>query len=140
MKKPRIVWKISRQQMVDAWFAPALEAVVDELAAVFDEVMDAEIWQWDRATTRRANPAPGAVVTSPRSISDSGQLRQSQQKIQSSSLAFALLWVSAHATTVLIGFRRKDGTTAPARDWIMAGLSQVDVLELYAAEIKARMN
>ena len=136
----KIVWKISRQQMIDAWFAPALEAVVDELAAVFDDVMDSEIWTWDRPTTRRANPAPGAVVTSPRSISDSGQLRQSQQKIQSSSMAFALLWAEAYALKTLIGFRRKDGTTAPARDWIMAGLSQVDVIELYAAEIKAKMN
>ena len=43
-------------------------------------------------------------------------------------------WTADHATLVLLGYQRKDGTTAPARDWIAYALSQTDVAEIFQIE------
>lgn len=139
MIKPQIVWKIKPEEMVARWFIPAFDAVIDELIAAFDEAMDSEIWNWDRPTRRRANPSPGAIVTSPRSITDTGDLRESLVTVKVRELYYQFVWQAAHAAIVLLGKRRADGTNQPGRDWISEGLSQVNIVELYAQEIRRRM-
>lgn len=43
-------------------------------------------------------------------------------------------WKCDHAALTLMGYQRKDGTTAPARDWISYALSQADLAEIFRTE------
>jgi hypothetical protein len=129
-------WRITPEQMIARWFIPAFEAVIQELITAFDDAMDDEIWQWDRATIR----SRGNQVTSPRSITDTGELKRSLVVIKVADLSARLIWAAAYAAIVLMGgISRADGSVSPARDWISEGLNNVNLTQLYAQEIRNRM-
>jgi hypothetical protein len=129
-------WRITPEQMIARWFIPAFESVIQELITAFDEAMDDEIWQWDRATIR----SRGNRVTSPRSITDTGGLKRSLVVVKVADLSARLIWAAAYAAIVLMGgISRSDGSVSPARDWISEGLNNVNLTQLYAQEIRNRM-
>jgi hypothetical protein len=132
----QLIWRITPEQMIARWFIPAFEAVIQELITAFDDAMDDEIWQWDRATIR----SRGNRVTSPRSITDTGELKRSLVVVKVADLSARLIYQASYAALVLLGgVSRADGSVTPARDWISEGLSNVNLAELYAQEIRSRM-
>lgn len=136
MAVPKIVWKITPEQMVARWFVPALESVIDQLTAALDAAFDDDIWQWDRETVRKN----GQTVGSPRDLIDQGTLKNSLVVMQVSARYWRFVWESGHAATVLLGgISRADGSRTPTRNWIDYVLSNVNLTELYAQEISSRM-
>jgi hypothetical protein len=133
MSKPQLNWTITPEQMLARWFAPALVALIEELVEVFDQAMDSSIWDYDRATQRRN----GTTVTSPRSITDTGELKNSLVIIKVADLYYQMVWQAAHAAVTLLGRRRADGTNQPGRDWTKAR-SEIQMILMYAEKIKSQ--
>ncbi len=93
-----------------------------DLAKVFDEVIQSDIFEFDRETIRKYREPAG----SPRDIVDSGDFLRSRMLLLYDKQADHL-WTADYAMIILVGRRRNDGSYLPGRDWILAGLLRFDV-------------
>lgn len=107
----------------------AFHYVVGEFAQATTEMIDAEMWEWPRATTR----STGQIATSPRDIVDTGHLRDSQ--------VVGVHWDEAEiAYPVHYAAYVHEGTSkAPSRPFFLAAVEEVDWEKMLAREIVRRL-
>ena len=119
-----------------------------ELDTGLDKAMDASIWGWG-ATTLRRN---GSIVSSPRNIVDTGQLKSSKQVKYAQypgSTAFSINYTAPYAKFVHFGgmmqpYGNKNAASVlvPARPWVEAvlygtyGMEKLPLKEIYGRAIR----
>nr|WP_290224193.1 hypothetical protein [Trichocoleus desertorum] len=115
--------------------AESFEATVDAYAEQCQIEITSDKWDWPR-TTHRQN---GEVVESPRSIVDTGELRDSQQEPEYLDENTAVIeWTAPHAKKVLLG-EVENGFLKPGRDWIESALQEIDLEQVMAEEMRDRL-
>jgi hypothetical protein len=135
----KIRWKKTPTQIKRQIIQPAFEATAVRFGELNREAMEQPVYDFDRPTRRRETPTPGAVVTSPRTITDTGELADSLVIDDIRLFRFLFRWQASYASRVFAGFKRKDGTGAPPRDWIVVALSLKPLAEVFAEEIRRRV-
>jgi hypothetical protein len=111
----------------------SLEAVVNDLADAFQNLISSTIYDWPN-TTERQN---GSVVTSPRDIVDLGNFKRSQRVERPSRAVFQYVWDIQYATYIYYGYRTLSGAQMPGRDWISPALG--DLFKKFEREVKSRV-
>lgn len=94
--------------VIDKAFKATVEAYGDECKAA----IESPIWEWDGITLRKN----GEIVGSPRSIVDTGELRDSQQDPVYDGNSATIEWTADHAASVWTGLDG-NGNPMPARPW-----------------------
>jgi hypothetical protein len=74
----------------------AVEIVMGELSAAFQQSLEEEVWSWPRET-RRVN---GEIVSSPRNIIDTGTLKRSHSWKMTGRFQATFRWSAHYATGV----------------------------------------
>ena len=95
----------------------AARATAAELNSRFQDAIGAKVWQWPRETIRSNNKPVG----SPRTIVDSGELRNSN-KMEINGLTVRFRWTAPYAAANHEGARLRNGGLLPARPWTSAVL------------------
>lgn len=121
-----------RRRMEQDVFAYAIAEATEALSKSFDQVMNDSIWFWPNQTTR----STGEVVTSPRNIRDTGYLINSKVVNQVSALRWVVAWQASYAVIVLLGFQGVAGNSMPGRDWVSAGIDEINVAEVFAKSLR----
>lgn len=80
----------------------------EQLPKAFKEEIEAKKWEWNENVTVRKN---GDVVTTPRDIVDTGELRDSYRYVQRGDM-YRHIWDVDYAARVYLGTPR-----TPARPW-----------------------
>ena len=106
----------------------AFTETVREYADQAREAFDKSEWGWNKVTHRRN----GDVVSSPRNIVDSGELRDSQQEPQIVGLTARITWDSDHAAPVFLGaVYHQRSCTLPARNLPLHTLQNMNFSEVF---------
>lgn len=113
----------------------AVEIVMGELYAAFQESFDFKAWDWPRPTDRTAGP----TVTSPRNLIDVGNLRQTGSFQLKGKYQATYKWSAIYATAVHEGAVLSNGTTLPARPWTRAVLGQEQVSAIKPFPLQKRL-
>lgn len=111
----------------------ALEVVVRDLANAFQNLIEANIYDWPN-TTQRQN---GSTVSSPRNIVDTGEFKRSQRLERPNPHIFQFVWDAQYAAYIYYGYRTLGGQTLPGRDWITPALD--DLRQNFAREVARRV-
>lgn len=111
----------------------ALEVVVRDLASAFQNLIEANVYDWPN-TTQRQN---GSVVTSPRDIVDTGAFKRSQRLERPNPHIFQFVWDAQYAAYIYYGYRALGGQTLPGRDWITPALD--DLRQSFEREVARRV-
>lgn len=111
----------------------ALEVVVRDLASAFQNLIEANVYDWPN-TTQRQN---GSVVTSPRDIVDTGDFKRSQRVERPNPHIFQFVWDAQYAAYIYYGYRTLGGQTLPGRDWITPALN--DLHKNFEREVARRV-
>lgn len=98
-----------------------------EVFPKFQESIVNQRYEWPNVTLR----SNGQVVSSPRNIVDTGQLKLSQERKQLSATSVLFTWPTPYSGAVLTGFKTQNGTTFPGRDWITPVLTEDFPMESY---------
>jgi hypothetical protein len=116
--------------------AESFEVTVDAFAEQCQIEITSDKWDWPR-TTHRQN---GEVVESPRSIVDTGELRDSQQEPEYLDDNTAVIeWTSDHAKKVLLG-EVENGFLKPGRNWIESALDEIDLEAVMADNLREQLD
>ena len=107
--------------------AKAFQKTSIELANASQDAIESKIYPWDTATLRKN----GSVVTSPRDIVDTGELRDSLE-LDIGKRRTNLTWDVDYAIQVHEGYARRDGSEAPARPWTVVAIESIDLAEVFA--------
>lgn len=116
---------------LDAIIQGAFEATVDRYAAACQDAFRDPVHNWPRETKRRN----GSIVASPRDITDTGKLQNSQQAPKFDGLQAEIIWDAPHALITHEG----DGGNRPARRWTVTAAQNLDITETFIEEAKARL-
>ena len=113
----------------------AITVVVQEFSVELRAAFDAAIYFWPNETVR----STGEVASSPRTIVDTGTLRDSQAVKQITLKRWEIAWEVPYAAIVLLGFQGVGGNSQPGRDWIGYALSNIDLRQVFSEEVQARL-
>ncbi|MEP0873615.1 hypothetical protein NDA01_28045 [Trichocoleus desertorum AS-A10] len=115
--------------------AESFEATVDAYAEQCQVEITSDKWDWPR-TTHRQN---GEIVNSPRSIVDTGELRDSQQEPEYLDDNTAVIeWTAPHALEVHNGIV-ENGILKPSRPWTETALQEIDLTQVMSEELRDRL-
>jgi hypothetical protein len=106
-------------------------ATAQRLAEQHQVEMRAEQWDWPRETQRKN----GEVVGNPRNIVDEGSLVESQAVVQIDANNIAIVYDVPHAMINHEG----DGNNRPGRPWTVVALQNLDIVQVFNDEVKARI-
>lgn len=122
-----INWNIGKKAIIESF-----DQMVSEFATEITFQIDDPKWNWPRET-RRKN---GEIVTSPRDIVDTQELKNSQFVENVSETYKVIGYTAPHAELVHEGYQieRSDGgvTDVPARPFIDTAIQDYNLLESYA--------
>lgn len=107
-----------------------------ELSAAFQQSFTAIAWNWPRQTVRSG----GIVVSSPRNLIDTANLRQTHSWQITGPYQATFRWSANYATAVHEGAVLRGGTRLPPRPWCRATLGQenVDGVVVYKLDDRLR--
>lgn len=122
-----INWNIGKKAIIESF-----DQLVSEFATEITFQIDDPKWNWPRPTQRKN----GEIVTSPRDIVDTQELKNSQF-VENVSDTYKVIGCTApHAELVHEGYQieRSDGgvTDVPARPFIDTAIQDYNLLESYA--------
>lgn len=106
-------------------------ATAQRLAEQHQEEIRAEQWEWPRVTQRQN----GEVVGSPRNNVDEGGLVESQEVVQIDTNNIAIVYDVPHAMVNHEG----DGDKRPGKPWTVVALQNLDIVQVFKEEIRARL-
>lgn len=116
--------------------ATAFDATTERLSESLDEAFNDELYDWPRQTKRRN----GEIVGAPRSIVDTGELRDSKQIARSSSSqTVEFSWNAPHASAVRNGCTLQNGTELPPRKWDEKGIEIAQPAEFFAHKLRSSL-
>jgi Leu/Phe-tRNA-protein transferase len=118
---------------IEAILIASLEAVVNDLAQAFQNLISSTIYDWPN-TTERKN---GTTVSSPRNIVDLGNFKNSQRLQRINRALFQYVWDIQYAVYIYYGYRTLSGSQMPGRDWISPALE--DIFKKFEREVKSRV-
>lgn len=98
---------------VNKAIAQSFEQTADDFAKAQVKALEAEIYDWDGTVTYRKS---GQIVSSPRDIVDTGELRSSLMQLYGINVR-VYVYVAAHAADVHEGYITDAGFEKPARRW-----------------------
>lgn len=101
----------------------------EQLEPRFRQQFDNPAWAWPRSTLRKS----GQVVSSPRSIVDSGALRDSYTRRTVGVSGVEHTWDESYASLAHEGGRTKTGLSYPARPFTKEPLERLP--EMFADEV-----
>jgi hypothetical protein len=135
MSRFKVTFNVSLAQQAEKAAAVAAKVVFSEMNGRFQEAIGSKVWQWPRETTR----SNGRSVGSPRTIVDTGALRQSNV-FAVSNYSAVFRWTVDYASFVHegamvypYGDTQRQRVYTPPRPWTAAvlGTEKVSGLEPY---------
>lgn len=112
----------------------AFKATANKYAENCTEAIDAEIWRWDGITLRKS----GEVATSPRTIRDTDELRDSQEVNFPDANTAIVEYTAEHAANVHEGID-SNGNPTPARPWLEHAAANTDFQGIMTTELRKRL-
>lgn len=112
----------------------AFKATAEQYAENCTEAIDAEIWRWDKITLRKS----GEVATSPRTIRDTDELRDSQEVSFPDASTAIVDYTAEHAANVYEGID-SNGNPTPARPWLEHAAANTDFEGIMTTELRKRL-
>ena len=125
--------KINKGKLNKA-FAKAFAKTTEELADTCQNAIEADIYDWDRATLR----SNGQVVTSPRDIVDTGQLLNSLE-VETGAKTSVMTWNVDYAVQVHEGYTTRAGNEKPARPWTQVALNEINLEKVFAEALREEL-
>jgi len=101
----------------------AFDKTAQDFAIAQQEQMDAEVYDWPRTTERSS----GEVVSSPRDIVDTGELKESLEVSEVSRFQYEYYYPPDYAAIVHEGGKTASGREYPARPWIEDSAIAMDI-------------
>ena len=130
-----INWNLGKDLATEAF-----GEVVGEFAQEINFQIEDSKWTWPRETVRQN----GSVVSSPRDIVDTGELKNSQFIEDVSDVYKVIGYTADHAALVHEGYQieRNNGTVTdvPARPFIDTAIEDYNPIEAYSEILKEKLN
>lgn len=130
-----INWNLGRQLAIESF-----DEMVSEFAQEINFQIEDTKWNWPRETVRKN----GTVVSSPRDIVDTGELKNSQFIENVSDVYKVIGYTADHAALVHEGYQieRNNGTVTdvPARPFIDTAIEDYNPIEAYSEILKGKLN
>lgn len=118
---------------LDKAIAVTFDRTVERQSEAFDQAMSDDLYDWPRQTKRRN----GEIAGSPRSIVDTGELKESKAIARSSSSQAAEFgWNTDYAAAVHNGCTLKNGTEIPPRPWTEKGIEIAQPIDFFARGLR----
>lgn len=105
----------------------ALDITAEVANTAFKDAIEQPLYEWPRTTVRKS----GEVVSTPRNIVDTGDLRDSQEHQKVDELNHQFSWNVPYAIQVHEGAVLKSGTELPARPWTREAIARTDLTEVF---------
>lgn len=117
-------------------FVETNQELHQEIVAAFEQ----SVYDWDGTITYRAN---GQIVDSPRDIKDTGELQESQQapeiRVSQGEILGEHVNTADHAHDVYFGYETDSGKSKPGRDWIGEALTNINLEDRMAENLRNRL-
>jgi hypothetical protein len=130
-----INWNLGKDLATEAF-----GEMVGEFAQEINFQIEDSKWTWPRETVRQN----GSVVSSPRDIVDTGELKNSQFIEDVSDVYKVIGYTADHAALVHEGYQieRNNGTVTdvPARPFIDTAIEDYNPIEAYSEILKEKLN
>lgn len=101
----------------------ALTNTAEDFTKAQQQQFDEEVYSWPRIT-KRTN---GEIASSPRDITDTGNLKESLQVNQTSRFSYNYWYPPDYAALVHEGGKTASGSVYPARPWIDDAIAILDI-------------
>jgi hypothetical protein len=129
--------KLINYDALDNIINKAFEATADGFGEAQLAAIEAPIYDWDGTTTYRKS---GEVVTEPRNIVDTGELRDSLSQIKDKG-SRTYVYTADYASDVHEGYETDAGNTKPSRPWTKLAREQfIDLEQTMAQELNRRLS
>ncbi|MGB3208664.1 MAG: hypothetical protein WBB28_27055 [Crinalium sp.] len=114
----------------------SLDATAETANTAFKDAIEQPLYEWPRTTVRKS----GEVVSTPRNIVDTGDLRDSQEHQKVDELNHQFSWNVPYAVQVHEGAVLKSGTELPARPWTREAVTRTDLVEVFIEAFNANQS